>query len=398
MNAHDSDRDLDSASTAGLPAPDAEGLARSEVLSEMIRGEIRAGGGVIDFSRYMELSLYAPGLGYYTGNKRKFGEYGDFVTAPELGDLFARCVARQCAQVFAEIGGGDLLEFGAGSGTLAVDLLQHLQRLDQLPRRYFILELSADLQRHQREAIESRAPQLLDRVQWLSSLPASGFTGVVLANEVLDAMPVSRFVVRDGVPRALGVALDGQRFVDRDYEIAASWVARISRLGLPEGYLSEVGERRRAWLGSLTNCLGRAVVLIFDYGFPCHEYYHPQRSQGTLMCHYRHRAHGDPYYLPGMQDISAHVDFTDLAEGGVDCGLTVMGYTDLAAFVIATGLLQILECTDPQDSAHHRMLTQEISKLTSPSEMGELFKVMAFGRGLDMPLMGFSERDRRGRL
>lgn len=396
MIAAGMDRDLDKVPVSVLPLPDADARARSEALSELIQGEIHAAGGAIDFSRFMELSLYAPGLGYYSGSARKFGEQGDFVTAPELGDLFAQCVARQCVQIFAEIGARNLLEFGAGSGALAADLMLSLERQGQVPERYFIIELSADLKRRQRATIASRAPQLADRVHWLTSLPAPGFTGVVLANEVLDAMPVSRFVIRDGEPRMLAVAFDGRRFVDRERRVTAPWVARIRRLGLADGYCSEVCDRRRAWLGSLAACLDRAAVLIFDYGFPSHEYYHPQRSRGTLMCHYRHRAHADPYCLPGLQDISAHVDFTDLAQGGIDSGLSVMGYSDLAAFLISTGLLEALE--QSADSVRHRLRTQQVMKLTSPSEMGELFKVIAFGHRLDIALSGFAEHDRRGRL
>ena len=400
--------------TRGLPAPSAEEQAHSAALTERIRREIDAHGGAIDFSRFMELALYAPGLGYYTAGRRKFGAAGDFVTASELGAFFARCLARPCAQVLTVLGSADILEAGAGSGALAADLLHELEALDSLPRNYFILELSAELRARQTQTLKLKVPHLFDRVHWLETLPAKGFRGVVFGNELLDAMPVERFrMTAAGLQQlqvgweenhsaiAPGIALPPlslTSFVWRERSADAALQRRIGALCLPEHYTSEINLHAEAWVGSVADRLTEGVVLLVDYGFPRAEFYHPQRAGGTLMCHHRHRAHADPLMLVGLQDITAHVDFTAIAEAGCAAGLELLGYTSQASFLLDCDLEKIMSASDPNDVRAHLALTQQIKKLTLPQEMGELVKVMALGRGLDMPLAGFRRQDRRTRL
>jgi SAM-dependent MidA family methyltransferase len=381
---------------AKLPAPTADEQAHSAQLAQLIREEIARAGGAIDFARYMALALYAPGLGYYSAGKTKFGAAGDFVTAPEISPLFARCLAVQCAQVLHALGGGDVLEVGAGSGRLALDLLTALDAQGALPNRYLILELSADLRARQTQLLHERAPQLAARVRWLSELPAD-FRGAVIANELLDAMPVERFRVGAHGIEQMQVCVEDDRFVWNAHPAPAALAAQVSPLDLPVGYVSEINPQAQAWVASIAARLTAGVVLLIDYGFPRAEFYHPQRSQGTLMCHYRHRAHGDPLILVGLQDITAHVDFTAIAEAGRDAGLTVLGYTSQAAFLLALGLTRFAEET-PDDTRARLSVAQQIKTLTLPSEMGELFKVIALGRGVEPPLLGFTLQDRRGRI
>jgi SAM-dependent MidA family methyltransferase len=376
-----------------LPPPTTEEQAHSHQLVRHIVDEIAAAGGKISFARFMELALYAPGLGYYVAGKYKFGAQGDFITGPELGSLFARCLAHQCQTILTEMDGGDILEVGAGSGVLAADLLLALNASNCLPKRYLILELSADLHERQAEMLRQKAPHLIDRVHWLDALPDS-FRGVVLANELLDATPVERFrVTENGINQFL-VAWEDGRFVWQEQPIDAA----IQLPTLPSDYVSEINLHAEAWVRSLGDILQQGVILLIDYGFPRAEFYHPQRSQGTLMCHYRHRAHDDPLILVGLQDITAHVDFTAMAEAGTDTGLSLLGYTSQAAFLLGNGLDQIAAAPDPNNVRVHLALTQQIKKLTLPHEMGELFKVMALGRGMKEPLRGFSVQDRCGRL
>jgi SAM-dependent MidA family methyltransferase len=364
---------------------------------QRLREEMAAAGGAIAFDRFMELALYAPGLGYYVAGARKFGEHGDFITAPELGSLFARCLARPCRSLLAGLGGGDILEAGAGSGALAADLLLELESLGQLPERYLILELGAELRDRQNETIKRRAPHLFGRVRWLVDLPGD-FRGMVLANEVLDAMPVTRFKVTQNGVNELYVAWENQGLVWQERPASASLRERVEPFGLAVGYTSEINLRAEAWVRSVADSLKQGAMLLIDYGFPCAEFYHPQRAQGTLMCHYRHQAHDDPLQLAGLQDITAHVDFSAIAEAGVGAGLTLLGYTSQAAFLLGGGLEQIMAASDPNDVRAHLALTQQIKKLTLPHEMGELFKVLALGRGMREPLPGFTLQDRRARL
>ncbi|HEY0634782.1 MAG TPA: SAM-dependent methyltransferase [Gammaproteobacteria bacterium] len=383
-----------------LPQPDAAAQAASDALTALIRGEIEQAGGVIPFTRFMELALYAPGLGYYSGGSRKFGEGGDFITAPELSPLFSRCLARQCAQILEQLIGGELLEFGAGSGTMAAELLAELERLERVPQHYYIMELSGELRQRQQATLNARVPHLATRVIWLDRLPAS-FRGVMLGNEVLDAMPVHRFMVTEGGAREVGVSWRDGQFVDALVPESAPVVtayleALCTEVALSEGYRSELNSAAQEWVATLATTLAVGAILLIDYGFPRREYYHPQRGDGTLMCHYRHRAHGDPYRFIGLQDITAHVDFTAIAEAAQQHGLHVAGYASQASFLLASGLLEM--AGEACDTRTQMERANQIKRLVQTEEMGELFKVLALTRGIEGGLLGFALRDDRGRL
>ncbi len=391
-------------SAPSMPIPDSDAQSHSEQLISLIQRQIVDAGGVLPFDQYMESALYAPGYGYYTAGSRKFGESGDFITAPESSPLFARCLARQCQQVLELLQGGSVLEVGAGSGVMAADLLLELERLEVLPDRYMILELSPDLKSRQQETLSQKAPNLLSRVEWIEVLPESGFRGVVVANELLDAMPVSRFRLNGGEPLEQVVRWRDDKFV-------SDWVAPVTpgfsvavepALKMLEGrvddFESEVNLRLAPWLQALGQTVSAGSVILIDYGHPRAEYYHPQRSQGTLMCYYRHRAHDNPYVYPGLQDITAHVDFTAVAEAGVAAGFELAGYTTQAYFLMATGLDQLMAQSDPNDVVAHMQLAQGVKRLTLPSEMGEQFKVIGFSKGVEGAMMGFSMRDFSERL
>lgn len=384
--------------TPSLPEPTPEEHALSQHLAALIRAEIARAGGAISFARFMELALYAPELGYYSAGKHKFGAAGDFVTAPELGPVFAQCLARQCAQILAALPNGDLLEVGAGSGALAVQLLLELERLGQLPAHYFILEISSTLRARQRTLFADRAAHLLERVQWLDNLPSAGFRGIVLGNELLDALPVERFRVGAQRVAQMQVGWGDNCFAWREALANEALRTRVTGLDLPEGYVSEIGFAAEGWVRSVADILEKGVLLLVDYGFPRHEFYHPQRSSGTLMCHYRHRAHDDPLLYVGLQDITAHVDFTAIAEASTDSGLSLLGYTSQALFLLGCGLDELATQVDQSDARAYLQFTNEVKKLTLPHEMGELFKVIALGRGIDMPLAGFRLQNRRDRL
>jgi SAM-dependent MidA family methyltransferase len=387
-----------------LPAPDAASLHHSQLLVQLIRNEIRRAGGHIGFARYMELALYAPGLGYYSAGLNKFGAAGDFVTAPEISPLFARCVARQCRQILQALGGGDILEFGAGSGIMAADLLNELEALGSLPRHYFILEISAELRERQRTTLARRAPHLSERVAWLDELPQQKLRGFVFANEVLDAMPVYRFRLDAEGISELYVACEDDKFAWRAGPVSDPALAeRIAEIcaaspDLKPGYISEINLAAPAWVQTVAAAIESGMLLLIDYGYPRHELYHPERACGTLLCHYRHHVHDDPFLYPGLQDITAHVDFTALAEAGHEAGLDVAGYTTQANFLIACGLTELASQTHPAEARPRIQFANEIKRLTLPGEMGEVFKVLALTRGITYPLLGFGVRDFRSRL
>ncbi len=383
--------------------PDDRARARSERLVARILDEAGQCGG-IPFDRFMEQALYAPGLGYYAAPNRKFGADGDFVTAPEVSSLFARCIANQCAEILDRTGGGDLLEFGAGSGALAADLLQALADLGARPRRYLILEVSGELRERQRARLNTLPAELAGRVAWLDRLPAPGFRGVVIANEVLDAMPVNRFRVGQGrlEEQFVGAA---RGCLELEWRPAANPALREAvsaieaALGPFEaGFESEVNLRLAPWIAQLSALLEAGAVLLIDYGHTRREYYHPLRREGTLMCHYRHRAHADPLHLPGLQDITAHVDFTAAAEAAQAAGLNVAGYTSQAFFLMATGLDRLVAEAGAGDATDRLGLVQEVKQLTLPGGMGERFKVLGLTRGLPLPLLGFGLHDQTHRL
>ena len=379
-----------------LPEPNPDARAHSERVAARVRDEIAARGGWMSFARYMELVLYEPGLGYYSAGARKLGQDGDFTTAPELTPLFGQAIAHAAAEVLGT-GFDAILEVGAGSGALAASVLEELERLGRVPRDYLILELSADLRERSRDTLAARVPHLLDRVAWLNRLPPS-FEGLVLGNEVLDAMPVEVIRVTDvGVEQAGVVAREGG-FAWDWRRAPDGLVAEVARLSLPPGYVTEVGVIGAAFLHSLGAVLTRGVAIFIDYGFPAREYYHPQRAEGTLMCHSRHRAHADPFFLPGLQDITAHVDFTAVARAAADAGMEVLGYTSQAQFLIGCGLTDLMLRVPPEDAARYLPQAAAAQKLVSPAEMGELFKAIALGRGYRGPLTAFASGDRTDSL
>jgi SAM-dependent MidA family methyltransferase len=390
-----------------MPALSAEEEAHSGAVAALIRERMAAAGGWIPFERFMDLALYAPGLGYYSAGSVKLGPSGDFVTAPEVSDLFSRCVARQCAQVLA--GDGQILELGAGTGRMAAVILETLASLGKLPARYAILEVSADLAERQRERLARLPREILQRVVWLERLPERPINGVILANEVLDALPCRRFTLRSGMVRELGVAAGiatrengPAMFVDRegepDEELASVAAVLLGELppSLPEGYTSEICLRVAPWIAGVAACLDRGLMLLFDYGLPRAHYYHPQRTAGTLRCHFKQRVHDDPYINLGVQDITAWVDFTRVAEAAVAGGLDVAGFCTQAAFLLATGVDQLL--AEVTDAVQHARLAGEARRLLLPGEMGEAFKVMALTRNCDVALQGFALQDLRQSL
>lgn len=384
-----------------LPSPGADERAHSARVAEHIRAFIRERGGVIGFDAFMRLALYAPGLGYYSAGATKLGAGGDFVTAPEVSALFSRCLARQAAEVLRDTG-GDILEVGAGSGRMAADVLVELAALDALPERYRILEVSADLIERQRARLGALPPALAQRVEWLDRWPERPMRGVVLANEVLDAMPVERFRLRRREAgydvHALGVGLDGDRFAWRETRAAPELMHAVADIlealpaPLPDGYVSEVCLAFQPWIASLAAQLETGVALLIDYGLPRAQLYHPERVTGTLRCHFRHRAHDDPFIHVGLQDITAWVDFTRVAEAGSSAGLEVLGFATQAAFLIGAGMESLL-AAGMQDAADdirtQARLAGEARRLLMPGEMGEVFKVIALGRAFERPLAGF---------
>ena len=375
-----------------LPEPTPEARAHSDRVAERIRGEIAASGGWISFARYMELALYAPGLGYYSAGAKKLGRAGDFVTAPEISPLFGQTLARQVRQVL-EAGFDQVLEVGAGSGALAATLLEELERSGKAPRSYLILELSADLRERSRDTLAARVPHLLEQVAWLNRLPPA-FSGVVLGNEVLDAMPAHVVRMHRGRAEEGGVGVRNGR-LDWSWRLASGELLEAARtLALTEGFSTEIHLAARGFMRSLAAVLEKGVAFFVDYGFPQKEYYHPQRKGGTIMCHYRHLAHPDPLLLPGLQDITSHVDFSAVAAAAREGGLRLAGYTSQAQFLVNCGITDVMARTPAEDGAKFLPLANQANRLMSPAEMGELFKAIAFARGFDAPLVGFREGDR----
>lgn len=386
---------------SSLPQPSDDALAQSGRLLELVVADIEAGAGWIPFSRYMERVLYAPGLGYYSGGARKFGPGGDFITAPELTPLFGQALATQVDQVM-RASAPHLIEVGAGTGLLAADLLLELERRSCLPAQYGILELSGELRERQFDTLAQKVPHLAARVQWLDALPER-FSGAVVANEVLDVMPVHLLVSRaDGLfERGVSLAADAEGVRRLCWaDVPASGAVRDAALALnlpaPSGgeYVTELNLAGRAWVSAWAERLEAGALLLIDYGYPRAEYYLPSRSSGTLLCYYRHHAHGDPFLWPGLNDITAFVDFTAVAEAAFEAGLDVLGYTTQAQFLFNCGVLECLARRGPQESADYIRAARAVQRLTAPQEMGELFKVLAVGRGLDQPLLGFMRGDR----
>ena len=387
--------------------------AHSERLRAVIREEITAAGGALPFDRFMELALYAPGLGYYASGTVKLGPAGDFATAPELSPLFGRCIATQADAVLQALGGGDILELGAGTGALAAEVLAALAAASRLPERYLILEPSPDLAERQQRLLAERVPGLLHRVAWVREPPAA-LRGLVLANEVVDALPVHRFCVPPGTaPAALGDAVreilvrcDGDAFSEvRGAPVTPGLADAVAGLGLSPaslagGLCGEINLRLPPWMALLADRLAAGMVLIIDYGYPRGERYLPERRDGTLLCHHRHQAHTDPYAHIGLQDITAHVDFTALAAAGTAAGLSLAGYTTQANFLIGCGLDRHLEAA-ANDAEALLDLAAGAKQLVLPAAMGERFQALALTRELPAPAegwCGFRQRDLRGRL
>lgn len=387
-----------------LPAPGADALAQSEALADLIRGRIAAAGGWLPFDRYMDLALYAPGLGYYSGGAMKFGrradDGSDFVTAPELSPLFATTLARPVAQALQQSDTRRLMEFGAGTGKLAAGLLTALADLDVAFDSYAIVDLSGELRERQRETIEKLAPALAAKVTWLDALPEA-FDGVVIGNEVLDAMPVRLVVRKLGAWHERGVVMLDDRFAFDDRPIAPDAQVDLIDAAIDEAsdepfveYITETHEAALAFTKTICTMLTRGAAFFIDYGFPRREFYHAQRAGGTLMCHYRHRAHADPFLYPGLQDITAHVEFTGIAEAGVETGADLLGFTSQARFLMNAGITDVLSDLDPSDVKRFLPAANAVQKLLSEAEMGELFKVIAFSRGIPGTLDAFATGDR----
>lgn len=393
---------------ADLPEPSPDARAASAALMRIIAAEIKASGWM-SFARYMELALYAPGLGYYSGGSRKFGDNasgGDFVTAPELTPLFGQALARQVAQVLAA-SVPQVIEAGAGSGHLAADMLLALDAMGSAPERYSILELSGELRARQVATLAERAPQFLGRVEWLDELPGK-FSGCLIGNEVLDAMPTHalRWSEEGLLERGVGLrtGAESEQLLVAERPAGAALQAAAREIPVTAPYRGEVSLAARAWVAELARRLEKGAMILLDYGLPRRELYHPQRNGGTLRCHYRHRVHDDPFWFPGLSDITSHVDFTAVAEAGFDVGLGVLGYTSQAQFLMNCGIGELLQeklgaggtarnAARPDKQAALRA-QGAVSVLLSPNEMGELFKVIALGRGMPQPLLGFLRGDR----
>jgi SAM-dependent MidA family methyltransferase len=369
-----------------LPVPDSDALAASHALQHLIAADIAQHAGAISFARYMELALYAPGLGYYSGGAAKLGKDGDFTTAPELTPLFGSALAQAAAAIMAQ-SAPRLLEFGAGTGKLAHDILTELAAAGVAVERYYIVELSGELRARQQQALRA-----FPQVEWLDALPAT-FNGVVIGNEVLDAMPVQLISKHPNGWHELMVTVSDGRFEYQEVPADAALLAQIERQvaghdSLPVGYVSEVHGTACGFMTTLARMLAQGqggAAILLDYGFPAHEYYLGQRATGTLMCHYRHHAHPDPFYYPGLQDITAHVDFTAMALAAQDAGADVLGYMNQAGFLIGAGIGELLLRTDPDDAMRYLPASRALQKLVSPAEMGELFKVLVIGKHIELP-------------
>ncbi len=387
-----------------LPVPDNDAIEHSQKVCARIQKEIIEQQGSINFNQFMELALYEPGLGYYAAGSTKLGESGDFITAPELSSVYSFCLARQCQQVLNTIDQGKIFELGPGTGKMACDILQELERLNCLPNEYLLLETSADLRERQQDRVKKCVPHLEGIIHWLDTLPTNKINGIIIANEVLDAMPVHRIVVHGDFCEELYVGFEEGKFVwikkPLNEKLTLETEKELKTLvnNLSQGYTCEINTNIHAWISSLAEFLQQGVMLLVDYGYPRQEYYHPQRINGTLLCHYRHRVHSDPFFYPGLQDITSSVNFTRVAEAAVDTGLDVRGYTTQAHFLISCGLDEIVKQQESVCGIESVKLSNQIKMLTMPGEMGERFKVIALTKNIGIPLLGFQFVDLRAKL
>ena len=395
-----------------FPQASKEILAHSAQLKNYIQESIRNNDGKISFADYMNLALYTPGLGYYSAGLKKFGRQGDFITAPEISPIFSQCLAIQCIEIMQQTQQTTLLEVGAGSGIMAIELILELERRKQLPKQYLILELSAELRDRQQQAIKARLPHLYDSFQWLDKLPQAPFSGIILANELLDAMPVHMVKLTPEHSYERYVTLDQANNFSWQDELAENSLLlkkindirqlqqSLSHFTLkPEDdYITEINLYADHWIKSIGDILESGALLLIDYGYTAKEYYHPQRTMGTLMCHYQHHRHDDPFYLPGIQDITAHVNFSSIAQTAGQSGFDIGGFTTQAHFLMAGGLVELTKDLDPDDILHFTETARQIKMLTLPEEMGELFKVLLLVKGKKLSLSAFQFKDFRQRL
>lgn len=394
-----------------LPKPSPEALELSLQLTQKIQAAIKQNNGHLSFKDYMQMALYYPGLGYYSAGMQKFGRSGDFITAPEISPLFSQVIAIQCQLLFKSLNSPIILEAGAGSGRLAIELIKELATRDSLPEHYYIMEVSADLKERQQHLIKQEIPELYNRFKWLEALPEQGFDGVVIGNEVLDAMPVHLINLNSNnelFERHVTSQDDSFEWLDLPCEnpqllgykdTIGQLLQQFSHLKDSHGdYISEVNLLAQQWIQTMAKHLNKGAMILVDYGYPEREYFHPQRHMGTLMCHYQHHRHDDPFYLPGLQDITAHVNFSDIANAAVKAKLQVAGFTTQAHFLLAGGLMELSQCIDPEDINNYVKMAQEIKTLTLPDEMGELFKVILLSKGLETSLDAFKMQDMRERL
>lgn len=393
-------------SVKNLPEPSSEAKQHSEQLSKRIAKQI-ARHGDLSFAKFMEMALYTPELGYYSSHLQKIGRKGDFITAPEVSPIFSRCIARQAAQILESMSEANMIEFGAGQGTMAKDILLELARMQQPLHRYYIVEISADLRERQKQTLQKHLPtELFEKVVWLDKLPSTPISAVIVANEVLDAMPFERLRIEPDQALQGFVKFndDTQEFEWHYQHITSNTLQKfanqlIQHIGEVSemGYETEINLNIKPWLQSLNDILAEGAVLLIDYGYTRYEYYQPARVMGTLRCHYQHRAHSNPFFYPGLQDITAHVDFTAVAEDAYDCGFKVAGFTTQAHFLMGSGLLEM--SVDPEaDITDQIPIAQQVKTLTMPDEMGENFKVIGLTKNFDSPLLGFTVRDLRHQL
>jgi SAM-dependent MidA family methyltransferase len=379
-----------------LPEPSPDAQTASRLLCGHIAARIERCGGWIPFVEFMDMALHLPGLGYYAGGSHKFGEQGDFVTAPELTPLFGQALAAQVAEITVA-SAPTLLEVGAGSGRLAADLLPALAAQGALPDKYLILEVSGELRARQRQTIADAVPQLADRVEWLEALPEK-FSGCIVANELLDAIPTHAVAWRDEGAMERGVTFDGERFAWAERPAQGALREAMQRLAaeaaIEAPYVGEIGLAAAAWAAEWGQRLERGALLLLDYGLSRRELYHSGRNGGTLRCHYRHRSHDDPFWWPGLSDITSHIDFTAVAEAGFGAGLDVLGYASQASFLINCGIGELLAARQQAGDPAMVKAAGAVSVLLAPGEMGELFKVIALGKGMTEPLRGFARGDR----
>lgn len=383
--------------TNTLPAPDSIAQQYQDQLLSVIRQQITDAGGKITFADYMKLCLYAPGLGYYSAGSQKLGQLGDFTTAPEISALFSQTLSRHIKDVFQQLEQANILEFGAGSGKMAADILKELENKQCLPEQYYIIEASADLRERQQQTVQEVIPHLADKVIWLNTIPEN-FVGVVLANEVCDAMPIHCLQFEAGKVRERYIKNDGQQLQWCTGKISLPHLAKraieIQSLIGDSDYLTEVNLAAEGWLASIADKLQQGAVFIIDYGYPQATYYHPQRTSGSLMCYYQHHGHDNPLILQGLQDITAHVDFTALAQTAIDNDLEVAGFQSQADFLLAGGITELTLAHDAADELALLQQASEIKRLTLPTEMGENFKVLTLCRNIEqlLPLIQLGDR------